>query len=71
MTITKCDTCKKRIERADVQFAIMILGGAARYVNNHAVCLKCGKPITALLKKNNLTQRENRKHRQYKGLFTR
>jgi hypothetical protein len=54
MTITKCDICKQEIKKEDVKLSLTLFGPALFI--NRALCMTCGKPIIAFLKKHRLDQ---------------
>ena len=56
MNITKCDICHKKIEDRE-EVSIGYLSPLPR----RSLCLKCAKPIVALLKKHKLTEEEKSK----------
>lgn len=55
MTINKCDICKKEIKKDQAEFSLGISGGRSFYIRR-SICLSCGKPITAFVKKHRLDE---------------
>ena len=55
MKITKCDICKKKIDKS----IYISVGGFLG--NSFEVCEKCGKPVLKLLKDKKLIKSENKK----------
>jgi hypothetical protein len=57
MTITKCDICKREIKKDQPEFSLGIIRGRSFFIHR-AICLSCGKPITAFVKKHRLNEDE-------------
>lgn len=57
MLVTKCDICKKEIEK-EVVFA-----SVGRFLSNQAFCLKCGQPVIKFLEKINNKKNGKRKRK--------
>lgn len=58
MRITKCDICKKTIER-DSKSIYIGLGGV--FSNSFEICENCDKPVLKFLKDKKLIKIENKK----------
>lgn len=50
MTITKCDICKKQINKEKSYYYL----GDRENFNSHDICDKCGKPLKLFLEKHKL-----------------
>ena len=60
MNITKCDICKKTIEKDSKSIYIGI--GGMFTVNRAEICENCGKPVLKFLKDRKLINFQNKKY---------
>ncbi|OGN09572.1 MAG: hypothetical protein A3J46_02320 [Candidatus Yanofskybacteria bacterium RIFCSPHIGHO2_02_FULL_41_11] len=59
MLVTKCDICKKEIEKEAVFASV----GSSFLSNHQAFCLNCGKPLVNFLRKINKNKNGKQKRK--------
>jgi|WetSurMetagenome_2_1015567.scaffolds.fasta_scaffold1530790_2 hypothetical protein len=65
MHITKCDICKKEINREkSAKIRIVLEGASLSSFNSFEICEKCSKPITKFLKDKKLIKEDKKNGRK-------